>query len=118
MRPLSRAHAGLANLPFPLVAKSELQSGGLANILDFADVLQDRRRHGAVDRYERDRRTARLIPSERESCDIDARLSQETGEPADKARLVLIRDVNHRGREFRIDLYAFDRQNARLAVLE
>ena len=72
----------------------------------------------AVDLDERDGRAALLVAAEREGRDVDPGVAERRGEAADEARLVLVGDVDHRGREFGVDLDVLDRDDARLAVGE
>src|ERR1700722_19377883 len=98
--------------------KSEAQSRDLTHAIDLTHFRYDVRGRGPVDRDKRDRRTSRLIPPERERCNIDARVSQKAGEAADEARLVLVGDIDHRRGELGVDLDPLDREDARFAVLK
>ena len=50
--------------------------------------------------------------------DVDAELAQQRAQPPDMARLVLVGDIEHRGRELGLHVDALDLDDARLAVGE
>src|SRR5262249_45561492 len=73
---------------------------------------------GTVHLDECNRGTASKIAAEREGRDIDAGIAQKTSEASNEPRLVLIADIDHRGRYQRVDLDAIDRNDARLAIVK
>ena len=58
------------------------------------------------------------VAAEVEGGDVDAGLAEQRAEAADEARLVLVGDVEHVGRELGFDVDALDLDDARLAVGE
>src|SRR5271163_4717379 len=84
----------------PQYTRSIVQSGGLTYAMDLAHFRDDLGRRGPVDRNERDRRAAGLVAPERKCRNIDAGVSEATGEAANEARLVLVGDIDHRRGEF------------------
>src|SRR6201999_2326275 len=90
----------------------------LTHALDLAHFRNHLRRRGAVDRNERNRRSAFFVPPEREGRDVDAGVAEKARETADEAWLVLVGDIDHRRGELRVDLNALDRENPRFAVMK
>ena len=97
---------------------SKAQSRNLTHSIDLTHFRDDLRRRGAIDRNKRDRRASLFVTPKRESGNIDARVAEEAREAADEARLVLVGDIDHRRREFGVDLDPLDREDARFAVLK
>ncbi len=82
------------------------------------DFGEHRFRDRAVHLDECDRGAALAVAAECECRDIDRGIAEKARETADETRLVFIADVNHHGRDQRVDFDPIDRNDARLSIVK
>src|ERR1700730_1885042 len=97
---------------------SKRQCLGLFNARQRLDFGEHLFRDRAVHLDERDRGAALAVAAERECRDIDRGIAEKARETADETRLVFIADVNHHGRDQRVDFDPIDRNDARLSIVK
>src|SRR5947209_5049643 len=72
----------------------------------------------AVDLHQSDGGAALPVAAEGESRDVDSGVAEQAGEASDETGPVLIADVDHRWREFRVHFDVLDHCYAGLAIMK
>src|SRR4030095_3171224 len=108
---------GAEPVRFRTPANSKYQSFGLLDLRQLLHPVQHGGRDFAVDLDQRNGVAALLDAAEMESRDVELGIAEQAGKGADKARLVLVGDVDHRLAEFGVDPDALDVDQPRLAVM-